>query len=250
MTQPPLPSPTELAHRLERLERSNRRHRLAALAGGLACLAWTACALGPEKQSLRAERFVLLAPDGGEAAVLEVDSNGHPFLLMKSGEASTYLTTRGPSLLLRGPDGKVGAFLGVDSKATSRLELVSARLIDGVRLTAHADGSSGVYVLDTEGRERGALESLATGLTSLQLRDGQRRIRGQLGLDAANVPSVLLLDEAGGRRLGMVVEADGNPLLELQDAKARARARLATLFDGSPKLELLREDGAASFGAP
>lgn len=249
-TTPPLPHSADLIARLERLERSNRRHRLLALAAGLACLAWAACALRPDKSTLSAERFVLLAPGGGEAATLEVDSNGHPFLLMKSGEASAFLTTRGPSLLLRGPDGKTGAFVGVDSKNTSRLELVSSRLLDGVRLTTHADGSAGVYVLDSQGRERGALESLSTGGTSLQLRDGQGRIRGQVGLDAANLPSLILLDEAGGRRLGMMVEADGLPLIELQDAKARARARIATIFDGSPKLEFLREDGSPSFQAP
>ena len=144
----------------------------------------------------------------------EVDSNGHPFLLMKSGEASTYLTTRGPSLLLRGPDGKVGAFLGVDSKATSRLELVSARLIDGVRLTAHADGSAGVYVLDTEGRERGALESLATGLTSLQLRDGQATEVAYDGRDlrdreAEEDVALAVLAEAGLEEAGHALGALG-----------------------------------------
>jgi hypothetical protein len=183
-------------------------------------------------------------------ATLEVDSSGNPFLLMKNGEASAFLTTRGPSLLLRGTDGKTGAFVGIDSKNSSRLELCSQRLLDGVRLTTHADGSAGVYVLDTTGRERGSLESLSTGGTSLNLRDGDGRVRGQLGLDAGNLPSLILLDPDGGRRMGMIVEAEGNPLLELADSRARPRARLSTQFDGAPKLEFLREDGSLSFEAP
>lgn len=251
MTEPSLP-PTiaDFSARLARLERSNRRHRRLALAASLGCLAWTACALGPEKSTLSAERFVLLGPDGGEMATLEVDSSGNPYLLMKSGEASAFLTTRGPSLLLRGPDGKTGAFVGVDSKNTSRLELCSERLLDGVRLTAHADGSAGVYVLDTTGRERGSLESLSTGGSSLNFRDSQGRVRGQFGLDANTLPSLILLDERGGRRMGMIVEEGGDPLLELADPQGRTRARLSTLFDGSPRLEFTREDGSASFEAP
>ena len=98
----------DLSARIARLERSNRRHRLVALAAGLGCLAWTACALQAEKSTLSAERFLLLGPDGSEMATMEVDASGNPYLLLKNGEASAFLTTRGPSLLLRGPDGKTG----------------------------------------------------------------------------------------------------------------------------------------------
>lgn len=244
------PSLDDLSARLARLERSNRRHRLLALTASLCCLAWTGCALGTQKTTLSAERFVLLGPEGSEVATLEVDSTGHPFLLMKSGEASAFLTTRGPSLLLRGPDGKTGAFVGVDSKNTSRLELCSQRLLDGVRLTTHADGSAGVYVLDTTGRERGSLESLSNGSSSLNFRDAHGRVRGQMGVDPGSLPSLILLDQGGGRRMGMVLEDEGSPLLELADQKGRTRARLSTIFDGSPRLEFRREDGTPSFEAP
>ena len=250
MTEPLHPTVADLSARLTILERSNRRHRLAALAAGIACLAWTACALAPEKSTLSAERFVLLGPDGSEMATLEVDSSGHPYFLMKHGESSAFLTTRGPSLLLRGPDGKTGSFLGIDSKNTSRLELCSQRLLDGVRLTAHPDGSAGAYVLDTGGRERGALEFLSTGGSSINFRDGHGLVRGQMGLDAGNLPSLVLLDQRGGRRMGMVVEEEGSPLIELADGKGRTRALLSTQFDGSPKLEFTREDGSPSFVAP
>jgi hypothetical protein len=250
MSESPTPSLVDLSTRLTRLERSNRRHRVVALVASLACLGWTACALGPEKQSVKAERFVLLGPDGSEQATLEVDPKGHPYLLMKSGEASAFLTTRGPSLLLRGQDGKTGAFLGVDSKDISRLELCSQRLLDGVRLTAHPDGSAGVYVLDPTGRERGSLECSAGGGTGVNFRDEHGRMLSHLGLDASQQPNVILMSPSGARRMGMVVDGEGTPALEMADGKGRLRARMTTRFDGSPALEFFREDGSASFSAP
>jgi hypothetical protein len=249
MTDPLLTQ--QVLDRLGRLERANRRYELALLAAGSLCFAWTACSVGPQaKNVLAAERFVLLAADGSEKATLELDSNGNPMLQLRNGQSSALLTTNGPSLRLLGQDGKTGAFVGVDSKNSSRLGLFSHRYLDGVRLSVHEDGSSGVYVLDVNGRERGALESVAAGGAALGFRDGQGRTRGYVGLDEANLPHVILLDERGGRRIGMVVQEDGNALLEVADDRSQPRLQLATLFDGSPRIELKREDGSASFQAP
>ena len=61
--------------RLDRLERANRRYRLALAAAGLSFFGWTACSVGPQsKNVLSAERFVLVAADGSEKATLELDS--------------------------------------------------------------------------------------------------------------------------------------------------------------------------------
>lgn len=241
----------QVLDRLDRLERANRRYRLALAAAGLLCFGWAACSVGPQaKNVLSAERFVLLAADGSEKATLELDSKGNPMLQLRNGQASALLTTNGPSLLLRGPDGKTGAFVGIDSKNSSRLELSSHRLLDGVRLSAHEDGSSGVYVLDVNGRERGGLESFSAGGSALNFRDAQGNMRGHMGLDESNLPNLILLDGAGGRRVGMVVQGDGNPLFEVADDRGQPRLQLTTLFDGSPHLECKREDGSASFQAP
>jgi hypothetical protein len=250
MTDPVLsPRVPDLAERLARLERAHRRTKLVAIAASLGCFAWTACSLVQTKNTVSAERFVLLGSDGSERATLELDSKGNPLLLMRNGSASAILTTNGPSLLLRGPDGKTGAFVGIDSKNTSRVELSSSRLLDGVRLTTHEDGSCGVYVLDSDGRERGAFESLASGNTSLSFHDANGRLRGQVGLDANKVPNLILLDEEGARRIGMVVQENAG-ILELEDEKGRTRAQLTTLFDGSPQLEFKRDDGTSSYRAP
>jgi hypothetical protein len=237
--------------RLERLERENRRYKLAAAASGLMLFAWTACSIAPqEKTTLAAERLVLLAPDGSEKAALELDSEGNPMLYLRNGEASAILTTNGPSMLLRGPDGRTSAFMGIDSKNTSRLELTSAKLLDGVRLSTHEDGSCGVYVLDENGRKRGAMEALGSGGAGISFLDDQGRMRNQLGLDPAGISNLVFLDSRGNRRMGMLIQEDGAPLLEVADDLGRTRARLTTLFDGSPQLEMLREDGASSFVAP
>lgn len=248
---PQLASPDQVLARLERLERENRRYKLGAAAAGLACFGWVACGLVPQaKSTLSAERFVLVDAAGSEKATLEVDSKGNPMLTLRNEKSTAVLTTNGPSLLLRGPDGKTGAFLGVDSRNTSRLELCSNRLLDGVRLSAHEDGSAGVYVLDIDGRNRGALEAFGPGGAGLNFRDAQGRVRSSLGLDPASLPNLLLLDENGARRMGMVVQEDGNALLELSDERGQPRAQLTTLFDGSPLLQMKREDGGSSFQAP
>lgn len=244
-------STDQILARLERLERANRRYKLGAAVAGLTCFAWVACSLGPQaKNTLSAERIVLVDAAGGEKATLETDSKGNPMLTLRNGPSTAVLTTNGPSLLLRGADGKTGAYMGIDSKNTSRLELCSQRLLDGVRLTAHADGSAGVYVLDVDGRNRGALEAFGPGGAGLNFRDAKGRVRSSLGLDAASLPNLLLLDEDGARRMGMVVQEDGNALLEVSDERGQPRVQLTTLFDGSPRLEMKREDGGASFQAP
>lgn len=237
--------------RLDRLEQENRRYKLAALGSGLLLFVWAACSVAPQtKNTVSAERFVLLAPDGTEKATLEVDSKGNPMLALRNGQASALLTTQGPSLLLRGPDGKTGAFMGIDSKNTSRLELTSHRLLDGVRLTAHEDGSAGVYVLDVNGRARGGLEAFGTGGAGLSFRDPQGRMRAQMGIDPAEVPNVILLDQGGARRLGMLVQAEGQALLEVADERGQPRAQLTTLFEGSPRLEFRRDDGGVILQVP
>jgi hypothetical protein len=171
-------------------------------------------------------------------------------LTLRNGESSALLTTNGPSLLLRGVDGKTGAFVGIDSKATSRVDLTSHRLMDGLRLAVHEDGSSGVYVLDANGRPRGALEALSSGGASLNFRDPQGRVRGQFGIDPAQLPNAILLDENGARRVGMIVQADGRGLLEVADERGVPRASLATGFDGAPTLQFLRDDGSAMQSLP
>lgn len=241
-----------LERRLERLERANRRWRnLAALAGLLLC-ASVAAGLGRVPSVIEAERFVLKGADGAELAVLGVDQVGSPMLLLEHDKANALLTLSGPALSLRADDGKRGAFIGVDTKGESRLELRSERYLDGVRLVSKADGGSGMYLLDRDGHERGTAELTAEGHVLFTVRDAGRRVRGSFGLDANSIPNLVLLDALGRRRVGMLVQNDdeGRPLFALEDGLGRTRAELTLDRDGSPSLALTRPDGQKSFQAP
>jgi hypothetical protein len=240
-----------LASRLDQLERSNRRLALFCALLLLFIFSHAACSAAPAPEKVvAAERFVLIGPDGGERGAIELDSRGFPALTLKKDRSLALLSMSGPGLLLRGPDGKTGAFLGINTQNMSRLELTSERLVDGVRLSAMPDGTSGVFVLDPTGRERASVQALSTGGASFLLQDGAGRPRAQLGIDPESLPNLLLLDQRGARRMGMIVQEDGIPVLEVEDERGRPRARLTTGFDGAAALSLLGEDGATTFQAP
>jgi hypothetical protein len=244
-------TPTSVLYRLERLERDNRRYKLAAGALAVLIFSWTACSTaGQEKTTVAAERLVLVGPDGSERAALELDQDGNPLLHMRHEDSLVALTTRGPSLLLRSPDGKTRAFMGIDSRNTSTVELATARMIDGLRMSVHQNGSTGLQLLDGNGRRRGTFEGLSEGAASVSFLDETGKTRGQLGLDPAGIPNLILMDGDGTRRMGMLVQQDGSPSLELADDLGRTRARVTTLFDGSPLMEMSREDGTPSYVAP
>ncbi len=241
----------DLRQRLDRLERENRRFKGIAALGALSWLAWAACSVAPQAGTVvAAQRFVLTGEDGEEHAVLELDPKGYPMLLMKKDQAIAVLTMAGPALHMRGPDGKRSAFIGIDTRGSSRVELTSEKIVDGVRLAVQPDGSNGLYLLDQDGRERVNVENLSVGNASVLFKDEVGRPRCQLGTDPKKQPSLLLLDPQAGRRIGMLVQEDGTPLLGVEDGAGRLRARLTTKFDGSPLLEMLREDGQPSFTAP
>lgn len=252
---------SDLAARIDRLERENRRWK--RLAGGALAAAVAVVGLGlqrpgqraPEEagaRTLEAARFVLRGADGGEAAVLGLDHDGNPNLLMRRGEANALLTLSGPGLLLRGDDGKRTAYMGFDSRGTGKLTLASSRILDGVRLSVAPDGASSVGVVNLEGRGRAALEFLPEGDSRVVVRDDRGAVRGSLGLEEDGTPYTVLLDENGVRRVGMLVdpEEDGRPHLGLHDSRARPRAELTTTFDGTPILALRNADGKTAFRAP
>ena len=253
---PDLAAVTDLAARLTRIERENRRWKLGAAFAALVVAVLGACGLSgpaaaPEKEVV-AERFVLRGADGIDYATLALDGQGFPALLLQKDKASVFLTVAGPALSLRGADGKRGAFVGVESSGAVKLELKSERFIDGIRMAVQEDGSAGIYVLNTKGRERATIESLSGGSSQLSVRDDDGKVRATMGLAATGHANVLLLDEIGRRRIGMLVQPgpEGTPLFTIEDAMGRPRTELTERFDGTPFLKLNREDGSPAFEAP
>ncbi|MEX1024457.1 MAG: hypothetical protein WD226_05205 [Planctomycetota bacterium] len=248
---------TDVHARLDRLEREGRRWRRTAMALGAALIGTLALGLATPAPALvedevRAARFVLVGEDGESIATLEPGAEGHAQLLMRRGKHQAYLSSYGPSLLLRGGEGRRGAFLGVEPDGTVKLDVKSEALVDGVRIAVKPDGSSGVYALDKSGFERAHMEALADGSSSLGVRSQQGQPRGLMGLDANGVAHMLLMDGRLQRRVGMVQPSD--PIeptqIVVQDAEGRVRSEISTNLDGSPSIKLFSSIGDISYEAP
>ncbi len=239
--------------RLERLEREGRRWRALAVGLGLLLVGTLAAGFAtPAADVVRAQKFVLEAPDGTEHGTLALDPNKSPYLLLRRDKASAILTLSGPGLALRGEDGKRGAFLGVDSTGAAKLDLFSPKVLDGVRLAVQDNGTAGVYVLSETGSEAGSMESFPGRGALFTARDKKRLPRVIFGLDEQYIPTLMMLDNKGRRRIGMLVNPteEGEALFAIEDGQGLSRGELAQSFDGSVKLRLLREDGKPSYEAP
>ncbi len=243
----------DILRRLERLERDNRRWKRGALALAAGLLgALVVGFAGPRdvEDVVEAKRFVLRGDDGKEYATLALDQQGNPNLLLRREKASAILTLSGPALHMRGDDGKSSAWIGFDPRGAARMELASEKLRDGIRAVVQPDGSSGVYAVDAEGRERATLEHLSTGTSQLTIRDAKGGIRAHVGLDGKDTSSALLLDSLGRRRIGMLVDPAGTPTLATEDGQGRLRTKLTMDSDGLPLFQLLRADGLPMFQEP
>jgi len=247
-------SPRALAERLDVLEREARRWRLSALALALVLVAGLAVSARPGahdrpaavQDEVRTKRLVLVDGDDTELGVLEVDGNGNPHLLLRREVEDTtrvgLLSLSGPGLLVR--DGRRGAFLGVDGRGASQLELTGDDLTQGARVSVQPDGSAGFYALDDEGRRRVGLEWLSRGHGQFTAYDEEGTLRVQSGIDPLGNASTVLFDPAGLPRLGQLVSAEGQPTLAGEDGTGRTRVQLVQGPDGSSRLEFLNEEGA------
>jgi hypothetical protein len=251
---------TSLLQRIERLECQNRRLKVSFSALGLVLFLGLATLFSPvadgtapagnAAEVVEAERFVLRGPDGEEACVLGLDGKGFPHLVMRKDKSHGIMTLNGPAILLRGADGKRSAFMGIDTHGSTRLELTSERIVDGIRLAVKPDGAAGLYLLDQTGRSRLGLEASLEAGSLVVLRNAKGEIRSSFGLDPKEIPALLFFDEVGRRRAGWLVDETGVPLLAIEDERGRPRIEITSRFDGSPLLRLSREDGGVIFEAP
>ncbi len=190
-----------LTKRLDRLERENRRLKIA---GAFLVLALVAVgAMGqmiPRAVSkvVEAERFVLRDATGKIMAILGTEP-GVP----------------APKLFLYDQNGKTRAMLSV-----------------------LADGTPGLALFDQNGKGRAGLLLLASGAPGLGLHDQNGKNRLLLSVGADDTPGLALLDQNGKERARLTVVPDGSPSLGLFDQSGKVRAALGVLADGSPGLSL------------
>ena len=243
-----------LSQRLDRLERAQRRWRGAALTLALGLgAALSAGFRGPEDGIVRAERFVVVDAEGQERGAFGLTEKGDAHCYLLQGDSTMIVSLRGgANLLLRGEDGRRGAFLGVDTAGASRLELVGEKLVDGLRLVTKPDGGTGLFLADGTGMPRASLDFHPEGGVSMTTRDETSRVRTFVGLDARGVPSMVLRDGGDRARIGMLLSDDGRetPLLAIEDERQTTRLEMSTHFDGSPFVKMYRQDGEPSYELP
>lgn len=239
--------------RLENLERDNRRWRRCAGLLALLVLGTISMALvAPTADEIKAKRFILVDDAGQSLGRWEADSQGHPQLHMIKGKDQVFLTTNNPGVLVRGGDGKRGAFMGIEPNGSVKLQLQSERFIDGMHLIVRPDGSNGLYSHDTKGYARANIQTMADGTSSFGIQDERGRIRAAMGLDESKTAHMVILDEQGQNRVGMLqAPRSVDPAqIVVQDGDGRIRGEMFTNLDGAPGIKLYTTQGDVSFEAP
>lgn len=242
-----------LEHRLDALERENRRWRRVAAASAITLVGMLSLALAtPAPEEVKAKRFILVDSAGETIGQWRADHEGFPALHMQKGNNQVYLATGQPGVLVRGGDGRRGGFLGLEPDGSAKLQLQSERFIDGVHLVVRPDGSSGMYANDQKGFARVAIQTTAEGAASLGVQDERGRLRGALGLDDGKTSYMSLLDSHAQQRVGMLQPADRGDSAQMiiHDANGLMRGQFATNNDGSPSLKLYSSKGDVMHQVP
>lgn len=198
-----MPDPEEMARRLARLERMNRRLGGAVMLTALfVSLVFVMGQAPPQPTTLEAERFVVRGADGRVRAQLGL-VDGEPGLRLygpaEELRAGMALPDGEPGLFLYDTQGRQRAFLGVPQ--------------------GHPD-----LVLYDEAQKPNASLSADKGLASLVLRDGQDGARVTLGT-TGQVPGFVIQTPQGpvrregeGRRFGLALTDSEGSVRALLDA--------------------------------
>jgi hypothetical protein len=166
---------SQLMQRIDKLERGNRRLRLAGLlvlvmSSALGMMAQTAIRSTPKV--VEAERFVVRDTNGAPRGVWDssaggvglYDDGGKPRAMLVLGPDGT------PRVTLADQSGKPRVSLGVAADGTPRLVLTDRGLKPRVTLGVESNGS-GLALLDEAGRLRGSVTVAVDGSPSLEVHD-------------------------------------------------------------------------------
>jgi hypothetical protein len=204
-----------LMSRLEYLERSNRRMKLAASA--LSCVLLAGVLMGqtpvPHKATVvEAEKFILRAPNGRVSAELSEESN-------------------------EGPE-----FDFFDQAGKRRIGM-------GLLL----DDTSFVILYDQYGKRRIDLHVLDNGEPGLDFyadRNLESHRSIALQVSAKGTLELVARDPAGKGRAALGIDTDGKAAFDLYDSNEKTRIALAVLRDGHAGLGLAAENGQLVWHEP
>lgn len=234
---------SDIAARLARLERENRRFKIAAAAGGLWAAVLLLAAAGPARRGRVVEttELRLVDPTGAPRGTISADRTGAQLVFRDSaGKARTRLrvgSDGAPSLELldRMERVRLGMALDRDGAATAHLDDDAAHA--RVRLSTAADGSAHVEVSDAS-KKRAALDVLADGSAGVAVFDAEENARMRSGVAEDGSPAVKLIDADGTLRASLGTIA-------LKEASSGAAMRTQ---EGS--LVLFDKKGAVVFKQP
>lgn len=230
--------------RLARLERENRRMKLAGLA---ITLPWIAIAMaaasgrddGPKAipKVVEAERFVLRDRDGKARAELFVDpDDGLAGLLLTTpdGETPIALAARpdgNAALGFRDKDGNDRGGLAVVPDGGMALMLKSQRETPRIALTIPADGTARLGLADGDGKTRAHLLVGADRTTTLDFWDTTGKARLTQGVSGTDRPALTFWGPDGTPRAQLQTNEDGWAGLSLRDRDGKDRASLGVRDD-------------------
>lgn len=191
---------SDLEARLDRLERQNRRLRLAVLS--VVILAGATLLMGQARKgsrTLEAEAFVLRDLHGKVRGSFKLEPGGRVALDL----------------------------LASNGKPRARLALV------------HGDYPR-FELFDKHDRRRAALTSYPSDFHGLSLYGKGNKPRMSIYLDAHDVPRLSMMDSKSHKRLGLGVLQDDTPHISLRDRKKRTVAAMYVNPQQAPRLELFQ----------
>lgn len=158
---------------------------------------------------LKAEKFVLVARDGTERGVIEVNSRGVASVALNDQKGRR----RGEFRVGADSGGAVG-FFGQDG---------NRRVIVGET----PNGRDGVAIYAANGRQMAGFTVAKDNQSSVTLYDpASGRARVGLGVASSGIPALVLFDEKGRDRAELHVNADGKAGLALADESGKSIAGL------------------------
>jgi hypothetical protein len=205
MTEPTLDT---LTRRLDRLERENRRWKLA---GGLAALVVLVLAVmgqaGPRPRSVDAEEFILKDSSGKRRAVLSVAQGGLAHLAFYDRQDAPRLGlgvggNGAPTLALADAGGHARAKLELQADGVARVILLDEKYRLAVVVGVSRQGAPWVGLSNHQSGSGAEMGVLDNGDASFSLTDSSGKIRATLGL-ADGSPTMMLTDEKGSPRVGV-----------------------------------------------
>ncbi|HWC65600.1 MAG TPA: hypothetical protein VG777_05925 [Thermoanaerobaculia bacterium] len=202
---------SDLEKRVARLERENRRFRVAAAATAVAAgaLLIAAAKPAPRQRLVTATELRLIDPTGAIRGTMSADRTGAQLLLKDTG-------------------GKSRARLRVADDGTPRFELLDRMERVRLGLALDHDGAATAQLEDDAGHARVRLATAADGSAHVEVSDGTKK-RAALDMDADGTAGAAVFDGDGTARVRSGLSGDGAPAVKLIDADGTLRASLGTI---------------------